>query len=97
MVTLPSAQAAAQPKRNSNPPHYRPVSAHFRIQSLNTDSSSTSNASSPPSLMERSSGSPEYSDANDTLSAPSEYLAEVCGTLTINKPYQGWILMKREA
>lgn len=85
MVKLPSARVASRLERKREQPCYQPASAHFRLQSLNTDSSSTSTEpAAAPRPMERCSASPEYSDANDTLSAPSEYLAEVCDTLLCN-------------
>lgn len=81
VVTLPPvAAAAARP--------YVPASAHFQLRSLDTDDSGDSTPvvgrlgpSGFVPMMEtgnRKSTSPEdCSDGNDTLSAPSEFLAEV--------------------
>ncbi|XP_075976466.1 uncharacterized protein LOC142976785 isoform X2 [Anticarsia gemmatalis] len=83
VVTLPPGGAAPQ--------RYRPASEHFRLRSLDTesgDSTPVAGRPGPPaaaapaaaSAMDagnRNSTSPEdCSDGNETLSAPSEFLAE---------------------
>lgn len=92
VVTLPAAP--------SEPLRYRPASEHFRLRSLDTDSGASTpaagraGASAPPpgaapamDAGNRHSTSPEdCSDGNETMSAPSEFLAEVKSTAMIPSP-----------
>ncbi|XP_047026339.1 serine/arginine repetitive matrix protein 1, partial [Helicoverpa zea] len=86
VVTLP-----APPAPPVDPaPRYRPASDHFRLRSLDTDSgASTPLAGRPPARASRPAPAPamdadnrhstspeDCSEGNETLSAPSEFLAE---------------------
>ncbi|XP_022826299.1 serine/arginine repetitive matrix protein 1 isoform X3 [Spodoptera litura] len=86
VVTLPAPPSDFV----SPPPRYRPASEHFRLRSQNTESGTSSPVAGRPVLGSpvpaaapamdtgnRHSTSPEdCSDGNETLSAPSEFLAE---------------------
>ncbi|XP_050562907.1 WAS/WASL-interacting protein family member 1 isoform X3 [Spodoptera frugiperda] len=86
VVTLPAPPSGSV----SPPPRYRPASEHFRLRSQNTESGTSTpvagrrSLNSPPlpaapamDTGNRHSTSPEdCSDGNETLSAPSEFLAE---------------------